>query len=337
MPKPRKQQVSLEATPFYHVISRCVRRAFLCGFDPHTNRSLEHRRGWIVARMKLLASIFSIDVCAYAVMSNHFHAVLRIDAVRARNWSADEVIDRWCRLFAGPLLVQQYRSGAPLSKFERDAVSVHVETWRTRLMDLSWFMRTLNEPIARQANQEDGCTGRFWEGRFKSQALLDERALLTCMSYVDLNPIRAGMAETPEASDFTSIQERIRAWSVKPAPDKPLGEVVGDLLPFNDSGRDDAIPFSLSDYLELVDWSGRAVRADKTWAIETALPPILTRLGIDGRHYLKHLRKKERTFGNAIGSVTSLRESARAFGRKFFRGLSYAEQLFPTKTPSPSG
>jgi len=240
-------------------------------------------------------------------------------------------------LFAGPLLVQQYRAGAPLSKFERDAVSVYVETWRTRLMDLSWFMRTLNEPIARQANQEDGCTGRFWEGRFKSQALLDERALLTCMSYVDLNPIRAGMAETPEASDFTSIQERIRARSAKQAPDKPLGEVIGDLLPFNDSGCDDAIPFSLSDYLELVDWSGRAVRANKAGAIETALPPILKRLGIDGRHYLQHLRKKEGSFGDAIGSVTSLRASARAFGRKFFRGLGYAKQLFPTKTPSLSG
>jgi len=204
-------------------------------------------------------------------------------------------------------------------------------------MDLSWFMRTLNEPIARQANQEDGCTGRFWEGRFKSQALLDERALLTCMSYVDLNPIRAGMAETPEASDFTSIQERIRDWAAQVKQNQPLGEVIGDLLPFDDSGRVDAIPFSLSDYLELVDWSGRTVRADKTGAIETTLPPILTRLGIDGGYYLQHLCKKEPTFGDAIGSVTSLRASARAFGRKFFRGLSYAEQLFPAIRPSPSG
>jgi len=147
------------------------------------------------------------------------------------------------------------------------------------------------------------------------------------------------MADTPEASDFTSIQERIRARSAeqKPPPDKKLGDVIGDLLPFNDSGCDDTIPFSRADYLDLVDWSGRVVRTDKAGAIDADLPPILTRLGIDGGHYLRHLRKKERAFGDAIGSVTSLRASARAFGRKFFRGLSYAEQLFPTKTPSPSG
>ena len=62
-------------------------------------------------------------------------------------------------------------------------------------------MKVLNENIAKQANKEDKCTGHFWESRYKSQALLDEQAVLSCMTYVDLNPIRAAMAPTPEQSD----------------------------------------------------------------------------------------------------------------------------------------
>jgi hypothetical protein len=90
-------------------------------------------------------------------------------------------------------------------------VESSAEIYKKRLTDISWFMRSLNEPIARQANKEDKCTGHFWEGRFKSQALLDEGALLSCMAYVDLNPVRSRVADTPAQSDFTSIQLRIKA------------------------------------------------------------------------------------------------------------------------------
>ena len=218
MTQPRSALVSLDATPWYHVVSRCVRRAYLCGVDHHSGRNFEHRRGWIVERLQQLAAVFAIDVAAYAVMSNHFHAVLRVDAERALRWDRAEVLRRWTGLFTGPELVQRYRVNPEgLCAAELARVDLWVATYRERLMDLSWFMRMLNESIARQANAEDGVTGRFWEGRFKSQSLLDEQAVLTAMAYVDLNPIRAKMADTPETSDYTSVAERIAALRKKPA------------------------------------------------------------------------------------------------------------------------
>ena len=210
MPKPRKAQVSLEATPYYHCVSRCVRRAFLCGIDAHTGQRYERRRDWIEARLQELAGVFAIDLCAYAVMSNHYHVVLHVDRATAESWDETEVVRRWKMLFTGNVLAERFLQGEGLSKEELAIVRKRVCQWRERLMDISWFMRCMNEPIARQANAEDGCTGRFWEGRFKSQALLDEKALAACLAYVDLNPVRAGLAESPETSDYTAAQRRIR-------------------------------------------------------------------------------------------------------------------------------
>jgi len=151
--------------------SRCVRRAFLCGKDTHTGFDFEHRRQWIVDRIKLLCSMFAIDMCAFAIMSNHYHVVIRINVDQVKQWSDQEVARRWMQLFSEPLLMHQYLGNASLTVAEKEYVASLFSTWRGRLGDLSWFMRCLNEPIARLANCEDQCTGRFWEGRFKSQAL----------------------------------------------------------------------------------------------------------------------------------------------------------------------
>ena len=209
MTRARKQLISLEDTPYYHIISRTVRRAFLCGDDPLTGQSFEHRRQWVVDRLAKLERIYCIDICAYAVMSNHFHLVLYINQQAANELSDQEVIERWCKLYKGSLVAYKAREGKVLSLIEQDLLQQDVQKWRERLADISWFMRGLNENIARRANREDQCKGHFWESRFKSQALLDEQALLTCMAYVDLNPIRANIAKTPEQSDYTSIQSRL--------------------------------------------------------------------------------------------------------------------------------
>ncbi|WP_198263140.1 transposase [sulfur-oxidizing endosymbiont of Gigantopelta aegis] len=166
MPTPRSQQISLSDTPYYHCISRCVRRTFLCGVDTVTNKDYSHRKQWFVERLALLSKTFAIDVCAYSIMSNHIHAVLKINASLAQSWSDETVIQHWQQLCSIPVLVERYLNGESHSEAEQDKARETIAVFRDRLMDISWFMRCLNEHIARRANAEDKCTGRFWEGRF---------------------------------------------------------------------------------------------------------------------------------------------------------------------------
>jgi len=304
MTRARQHLVCLADTAYYHVWSRCVRRAFLCGVDRLSGRSYEHRRGWVEDRVRVLSSLFSIDLCAYAVMSNHYHLVVRLNPDATQAWSDDEVLNRWTALFRGPLLVQRYREGELLSPAELDAVRSMTAVFRHRLGSLSWFMKCLNEPIARKANAEDACTGHFWEARFQSQALCSERALLAAMAYVDLNPIRAGIAETPEQSAYTSIWARLagdaRRRILAGAVARLLrrGELfhfdapVRSLMPFADEavGEDpvpDTLPIRGQEYFQLVDSTGRLAARGKRGRIDPDLAPLLSRLGISPRDWLQ--------------------------------------------------
>lgn len=305
MTRPRNELVSVQDTPYYHVVSRCVRRSYLCGIDHISGKNYEHRRQWIEDRIRILSSLFAIDVCAYAVMSNHHHLVVKICPSQAVEWSDREVASRWTSLFKGPLLIQHWLSGKALNKLQVETVNNMIEVYRKRLSSLSWFMKCLNEPIARQANQEDGCTGHFWESRFKSQALLTEEALLSCMAYVDLNPIRAGIADTPEDSAHTSIKERIkpcfnREKAIKSqhtqSPLKRFDHPIKPLAIFEGNLRNETplgLPFSAEDYLQLIDSTGRIIRNDKTGAIDSHIPSIFKRLNIDSASWLNHATRFE--------------------------------------------
>ena len=317
----RSQQIDLSVTPYYHCINRCVRRAFLCGEDKQSGQSYEHRRGWIADKIKSLSSTFAIDVAAYAVMNNHYHIVLRVDQECAEQWSSLEVINRWNELFRLPVIIDSFLKGECSTKAELLKVDEIIKEWRSRLCDISWFMRILNEHIAREANKEDNVTGRFWEGRFKSQALLDEQALITCMAYVDLNPVRAGIVDTPETSDYTSIQERIQSLMQK----SNCG-----LLPFSDKAKTGdsykAIPFELNEYIALVDWSGRSILYNKRGSIPMSIPPILHRLGINEDDWLNHVRYFERQFPTVAGNIEKLKALAEATSRRWIKGMGCAFQ-----------
>ena len=298
MPRPRRTLISIEDTPYYHCCSRVVRRAFLCGDDKYTGKNYDHRRGWVEEQLIKLSEVFAIDVAAYAVMSNHLHVVIYIDLETANSWSDREVVEQWHKLFNGTTLTQKFAKGEVIDEHLVVQLKQLIATYRSRLCDISWFMRCLNEPIARQANLEDNCTGHFWEGRFKSQALLDEAAVLACMAYVELNPIRAQMASTPEKSDFTSIKLRVKA--------ALSGEQPKQLLPFIGNERvhqPKGIAFSLKDYLILVDETGRVIRDDKRGAISSSAEAILNRLNIPTANWIKIVAEFGQLFHGPVGTL----------------------------------
>ncbi len=332
MPQARNTQISITDTPYYHCMGRCVRRAFLCGEDSATGKDYSHRKIWIVDRLRELAEAFTIDVCAYAVMSNHYHLVLRINADKSKQLSDGDVIERWMSLFNGNVLINRYINGECHTSAEKDKAREIIAEWRERLSDISWFMRCLNESIARQANAEDKCTGRFWEGRFKSQALLNEQAVLSCMVYVDLNPLRAALSDNLEDSDFTSIQQRIAAYSNRVT--KGGERVMNKSKPVklaaftNGANISKGIPYSLKDYFELADWTGRAIRQDKRGSISGKEPKIISKLGINRGMWLDTVKEYGESQHAFIGSEKQLKEVCEATGKKWLAGIKSSRVLY---------
>lgn len=346
MPTARKEIVSEGTIGIYHCISRCVRQAFLCGLDQYSGRSYEHRKDWVKSRLIQLADGFAVDVFSYAVMSNHLHVVIRNRPDIAAKWTDEEVARKWLDLFPAGVKpdnpVDMKNEAVRLARNEARMTEL-----RERLSSVSWFMRCLNEHIARRANREDGCKGRFWEGRFKSQALLDESAVLACMAYVDLNPIRSGIAETPETSFFTSVHDRImsrRIGKKSALGNKAIEATSRDntrgikrrspaewLVPFADEAGIDEAPvmdMRLDEYLNLVDWTGRLIRGDGKASMSDRLAPILTRISIDADSWSDTVQGYGRLFHRAVGRLNSMVRAAQQAGLRWFGGIKNCARAF---------
>ncbi len=328
-----------------HAVQRCVRRAFLCGKDSYSGKSFEHRRRWIRDRFEFLASIFGIDCLTYSVMHNHMHIVLRSRPDVVQSWSDIEVARRWLTLFP----IRRNKDGSAAEPTEPEVATIISDPLvlterRRRLSDISWWMRCTAEAIARQANREDECSGRFWEGRFKGQLILDEAGLLACAAYVDLNPIRAAMAEAPETSEYTGAKERLddlserqskstdthawerssrRRWSawlspieIREASDKLGANACSSGRRASDRGF---LSCSLAEYLQLLDWTGRQMHKDKVGTIPQSLAPVLSRIGLDGSGWCDLVQRFGHVFKRAAGTAEHLAAEAQRRGQNWMQ------------------
>jgi len=328
MTYPRCQIAPPGQPGFFHVTSRCVRRAYLCGLDRYSGRNFDHRRQWIEDRIRFLAESFAVSVYAYAVMSNHFHIVLSVDPNEAAAWSDEDVARRWLRVFPGAMSQtddsqqKEWIALALLGNPER------LKDIRARLSSLSWFMRALNEPIARWANREDDCSGRFWEGRFKCQALLEVQAVISTMAYVDLNPVRAKLADSLTESDHTSVKYRFRERAQASIKDRKV--LLGrPLKPVAGLDAKALLGMSESSYLELVQWTGEQAHATKRGKLATTdadrsdqPPEVLWALAKHPQQWLRQVKGTESHYYRAIGSAEALMAKAKELGQRWMKGVS---------------
>ena len=351
-----------------HVMNRVVRRCFLLGNDPVTGRNYDHRKVWIEEQLQRLAGCFGIDLLGFAVLSNHFHLILRSRPDVVAGWDDTEVARRW--LLLCPL--RKPAEGTAAEPTECDLNSIRTDPdrlaqIRSRLSDISWWMRLLCQNIGMRANREDGEAGKFWQSRYRAVRLLDESSLLACAAYVDLNPIRAALAETLETSDFTSVQRRLQtlqevalagrdegaeskaapeaAWDggavsagpSPPAADRFLAPVtleeraaeLGACASVTGSRCSDKgfLAMSPAEYVELLDWTARQTAAGKSGSTPDEAPPVFRRLGLDRATWCELVRDFGRLFCQVAGQPERVDGTRSRLGRRRFHLRGRAREL----------
>lgn len=212
---PRKYLINYSNTRYYHCVTRCVRQGYLLDLPSNDIKRVNNRQQWIQDRLMLLSDAFAIDVFAFSIMDNHTHLVLGANTKLSNQMSDVEVLSRWKKIgkipsYCEAFLLYKCIPASPVLELLNEQIA----EYRTRLSCISWFMKYFNEYIARRANKEEGKKGHFWESRYFSQALLDSEAILNCMAYVDLNPIRAGKYKDLRKSKYTSIKKRLDDFNV---------------------------------------------------------------------------------------------------------------------------
>jgi hypothetical protein len=330
------------------------------GNDPLTGKNFDHRKTWMEIELKHLAAHFGIDLLCYAIMSNHFHLVLRSRPDVVAAWDDTQVARNW--LLLCPKRKDANNRPEEPNEFELNTIRndpAKLKEIRSRLSDVSWWMRLLSQKIAQRANHDDEEIGKFWQARYRAVRLLDETAILACAAYVDLNPIRAAMAQTLEGSQYTSVQQRVlrlkeELSSCKQATN-PIDETSSQkststsardshLAPLSIDELRDAIgacvsssgkrcsdkgflPMSVAAYVELLDWTARQIRDDKRGSTPTSAAPIFKRLGISQEVWIELVRDFGKLFCTVAGQPHVIDSTRSRHGNQRYKARARTREL----------
>jgi hypothetical protein len=286
------------------------------------------------------------SVASSNALSPEWCLILRNRPDVVAQWEDAEVARRWL-MICPPARCKG--KAAPPTEAEIQSICrcpIKLAEIRRRLGDISWWVRLLNQRVAQRANREEEESGRFWQDRYRAIRLLDEEALISCMAYVDLNPLRAGMTDRIENSEHTSIKRRIECSHPKPRQtanesrdaclarltldetNAPIGPAVSESgSRCSDKG---VLPMSLNDYLELLDWTARQVIPGKRGATPPNMPPVLRRLGIGLESWAELVEGFDKTFHLVAGRCDQIEAVRGHQTHRRFRVRPQARKLLPS-------
>lgn len=335
----------------YHCFSRCVRRARLCGDDEFSGKNYDHRKDWIEGLLEIAAAAYVIDILTFGILDNHFHVMLRNRPDLKKKLGPMAVARRW--LLLHPIRRDENGKACEPTMDEIMAITRdkrRIKELRGRLADISWLMGFVKERVARWANKEDDVTGTFFEKRYEMRRLLTENAVLACSIYIDLNPIRAGVALTPETSCHTSAYLRIQGMSARKAGETSKAAMTDRWLSAIHDGKtpehmrfgaqswrasdNPGLPMTEEQYLQLLDWTGRQAKKGKRGKIPDDLEPILTRLGIREERWIDLATGFNQLFRRIAGDVEEVERQARSSGKRCFHGVTNCREFFGGKPKS---
>lgn len=349
----------------YHLSVRCVRRSFLQGFDDYSGKDYSHRKFWVPNKTKELLQAYAIEIVAYAGMDNHYHLIVRNRPDLLKDLSPIEIVARWLIIHPTKEMRKEKRNKPSNEELEAILLKYDVDELRSRLSDISWFMWDLNQYIAVKANREDKCKGAFFESRFSSQNLADDAAILTCMIFCDLNPIRAQIADSIETSVHTSGNIRYQAEVAKNnilkakelkenKPNKKfnkrqekeiniqksIAKKVDWLSPLEkfdlklkDKSRKPILNITTHNYLELLDFTGREYHKDKPGIIPGTIAPILAVMGLSQKQWFERLKNYGKWYYRVLGPLIDLKDKLIAAKQRWFKGTNNWENP-PNELPS---
>lgn len=320
----RKYQIYLDLTPYYYCTNKCInkkeRRTFLSGTDPKTKINYDKRKLWVINKIEELQKIFSISICSYAVVEDSYHLVVKSNHEEVNLLSNEEIINRWSKIFISfPPFVQQYISGELKAKTKIKKAEKSISEMRIKMADISWFMRCLNEDIARTANVEDNVAGRFWHQRYETKALLDKTAIIIAMNYVDLLPI-INNEVTTLAKCSTSVKARIKTH--KNNKEKTF------LLPIKTKYKANSIDFDLDDYINIINWTSKGILGKQPKKIKDEILASFKKLPINFETWTNLTQNFVNKTSFAVGNPSNLNNFNITTGKKFCKSISFSRELY---------